>query len=210
MPNRWSKTPFMLPAEAARGARVICEAGRTWSHLLTRRRSEVPPEPPPWLCRGLDHPNLIHGATVQPCRADCPGSPRLRLGVPAGPAHGVCQQAAKNTRPRYSGARIRSKYSSRQGDVNGLQSPFSLAISQGLSYSDVTAEPEIPRSIRNVDVRQGLGVLLFPSEPSDTPALGKPFGSRHVNFGTPGVDPASQHFSRASGTTAEEAMPSCS
>jgi hypothetical protein len=82
-------------------------------------------------------------------------------------------QHPKSTRPRRSGAQIALKYSREPSDVKaaglrrwGVQFPFSLAISHGLSYSGVTAESDFRRSIGVLDFRQGLGISLFPSEPS--------------------------------------------
>jgi hypothetical protein len=76
--------------------RVVCEAKRTGSRLLT----PWPPGTPPGLStttrhEGSDSPYAINTATVQPCRIDRPGSPpahsppsRQRPSDPRGQAQG--------------------------------------------------------------------------------------------------------------------------
>lgn len=125
----------------------------------------------------------------------------------------VFQQPAKSTRPRRSGAQIRLKYSREHSDVKAaglrpwrVQFPFSLAISQGLSYSGVTAESDFRRSIGVLDFRQGLGISLFPSEPSVhiiAARTVRPFPSLS---GGETFNPAIHHLFRACAARAEEAV----
>ncbi len=64
--------------------RVVCEARRTWSRLLTPWPPGTPPERSTTTRHeGSDSPYAINTATVQPCRIDRPGSPRPTVDPPA-------------------------------------------------------------------------------------------------------------------------------
>jgi len=54
--------------------RVISEARHMWSHLLFPSPRESFPNTVLSLCCGPEHHDLIHGATMQPCRRDYPVS----------------------------------------------------------------------------------------------------------------------------------------
>jgi len=58
----------MLREKVATGCLVVYEARRIWSHLLLSGNSSRTVSLD--AARGPDRPNLIHGATMQPCRID--------------------------------------------------------------------------------------------------------------------------------------------
>ena len=79
----------MCAEETPARDRVVCEARRTRSHLLT----PWPPGTPPGLSTtarhdGSDSPSTINTATVRPCRIDRPGSPRPTTEPPERPGQG--------------------------------------------------------------------------------------------------------------------------
>jgi len=68
------KNRVILTEGGHAGDRVISEARRIRSHLLIPGPQNSFPNAVPSLCWGPEHHNLIHGATMQPCRRDYPVS----------------------------------------------------------------------------------------------------------------------------------------
>ena len=72
--SRLLKNRVILVEGGTAGDRVISEARRIWSHLLIPGPRKTFPNRLPSLCYGQERHDLIHGATMRPCRRDDPVS----------------------------------------------------------------------------------------------------------------------------------------
>ena len=73
-PSTLLKNRVTLTKGGDAGDRVISEARRILSHLLLPGPRESFPNTVLSLCCGPEHHDLIHGATMRPCRRDYPVS----------------------------------------------------------------------------------------------------------------------------------------